>query len=142
MDYDEVKQKFLDALAFQGMDDVARALLFWKAQELNVPPGSIVFSQGDALDDSFYLVLAGDFNAEANGQTVGTIPAGQIFGEMAFVSPVGTRMATVRAGSAPGSLLRFQLSQEELAAPALRPLKEHFRSEAWMRIVSNAQAST
>ncbi|MFO1501585.1 MAG: cyclic nucleotide-binding domain-containing protein [Verrucomicrobiota bacterium] len=140
MDYDDVKQKFVSCPAFRGLDEVSRALLFWKGREKRVARDGVVYAQGNALDNSFYMVLSGELSAEQNGKPVGTITESQIFGEMAFLNPIGTRTATIRAASEICLLLRFEVSQGELAGPAFRPLKDYFRSEAWSKIVSNAQS--
>jgi len=102
---------------------------------------TVVYSQDDPLDDCFYLVLTGDLMVEQNGKEVGALADGQTFGEMAFVHPDGVRQATIRVASDSCLLLRFELSQSELAGAAFRPLKDYFKSETWARFVSNAQAA-
>jgi hypothetical protein len=140
MEHNDVRKRFSDCPAFQALDEVSRALLFWRAQESALSYGTVVYSQGDALDGCFFLVLTGDLMVEQNGKEVGALADGHIFGEMAFVHPDGARQATIRVASDSCLLLRFELSQAELAGLAFRPLKDYFKSEAWARFVSNAQA--
>src|SRR5579862_4406333 len=124
MEHNEVRQRFLDCPAFQALDEVSRALLFWRAQESPLPYRTVVYTQGQALDNCFFLVLEGDLMVEQNGQEVGALSQGQIFGEMAFVNPEGVRQATIWVASDSCLLLRFELSLDELAGPTFRPLRE------------------
>jgi hypothetical protein len=141
MEYNEIKQRFLDCPAFQALDEISRALLFWRARESTLTYRTVVYTQGEALNDCFFLVLHGDLMVEQDGKEVGALSDDQIFGEMAFVNPEGVRQATIWVASDSCLLLRFELSQAELAGPTFRPLKEFFKSEAWARFVSNTQAA-
>ncbi len=141
MEYNDVRQQFVACPAFGGLDEPSRALLFLKGKERPVANGEVIYAEGDTLDNGFYLVLSGTLTVEKNDKEVATLTEGQIFGEMAFVETHGIRSATVRATSNTGSLLRFEITPAELSGPPFRPLRSYFKSEAWQRFVSNAQAT-
>ncbi|WP_120500748.1 Crp/Fnr family transcriptional regulator [Roseovarius sp. EL26] len=57
-----------------------------------IQSGDVVFEKGDPVDSLYYLA---EGLVEIEGQNV-TVPAGKIFGEMAFFNSSAERMASVR----------------------------------------------
>jgi CRP-like cAMP-binding protein len=101
--------------------------------------GETIYEEGTRLDDTFCLLLSGELMVEKAGTLIGQISEGQIFGEMAFFSPEHARTATVRVGSAEATVLKIQLSPEELATARLSALKKFLGLRAWERFVSDAE---
>lgn len=70
--------------------DFSSAMAYGKRRD--IPSGDVLFEKGDPVDSLFYLA---EGRVEIEGQNV-TVPAGNIFGEMAFFNSSAVRMATVR----------------------------------------------
>ena len=70
--------------------DFSAAMAYGKRRD--IPAGDVLFEKGDAVDCMYYLA---EGSVEIEGQNV-TVPAGNIFGEMAFFNSSAERMATVR----------------------------------------------
>tara|TARA_B100001027_G_C16225795_1_gene312098 strand:+ start:650 stop:1087 length:438 start_codon:yes stop_codon:yes gene_type:complete len=52
--------------------------------KIKILPDQFVFKQGDK-GDAAYLVISGSFNVERNGEKVGKITEGEIFGELSLI---------------------------------------------------------
>ncbi len=74
----------------------ARDALLRRGFLLDVPSGTLMTREGFA-ETELYLVLDGDFEAEAGGFDCGTIRRGEIFGEDGFLSTDHRRRLSVRA---------------------------------------------
>lgn len=61
-------------------------------------PGQLVFDQGD-FGDKLYVVVRGEAEVSDNGVTLGTLKAGDVFGEIALIADTA-RTARVRAATA------------------------------------------
>ncbi|MEL7258685.1 MAG: cyclic nucleotide-binding domain-containing protein [Pseudomonadota bacterium] len=70
--------------------DFSAAMAYGKRRD--IPAGDVLFEKGDPVDSLYYLA---EGLVEIEGQNV-TVPAGNIFGEMAFFNSSAERMATVR----------------------------------------------
>jgi len=70
--------------------DFTAAMAYGKRRDIEA--GDVLFEKGDAVDCMYYLA---EGLVEIEGQNV-TVPAGNIFGEMAFFNSSAVRMATVR----------------------------------------------
>lgn len=70
--------------------DFSAAMAYGKRRD--IPSGDVLFEKGDPVDSLYYLA---EGLVEIEGQDV-TVPAGNIFGEMAFFNSSAVRMATVR----------------------------------------------
>lgn len=70
--------------------DFSTAMAYGKKREIQA--GDVLFEKGDPVDSLYYLA---EGLVEIEGQDV-TVPAGNIFGEMAFFNSSAERMATVR----------------------------------------------
>ncbi|WP_317057377.1 Crp/Fnr family transcriptional regulator [Roseovarius rhodophyticola] len=70
--------------------DFSAAMAYGKRRDIEA--GDVLFEKGDAVDCMYYLA---EGLVEIEGQNV-TVPAGNIFGEMAFFNSSAERMATVR----------------------------------------------
>lgn len=70
--------------------DFSAAMAYGKRRD--IPAGNVLFEKGDPVDSLYYLA---EGSVEIEGQNV-TVPAGNIFGEMAFFNSSAVRMATVR----------------------------------------------
>jgi len=76
-------------------------------------PGEVVVQEGE-LDDSFFVVVTGDVTVSKGKAVLGTLTAGDCFGEMGYVNKT-KRTATVRAKSEV-SLLRVNATLMERAS--------------------------
>ncbi len=96
------EQPSRDALAsctlFAGLPEDAIALLATTARWQVFAPGETVVREGDA-SRALYVVARGEVVVVHAGQEVARVGAGEVFGEMAFLSGA-PRAATVRAGGA------------------------------------------
>ncbi len=70
--------------------DFSAAMAYGKRRDIQA--GDVLFKKGDPVDSLYYLA---EGLVEIEGQNV-TVPAGNIFGEMAFFNSTAVRMATVR----------------------------------------------
>ncbi len=70
--------------------DFSAAMAYGKKREIQ--SGDVLFEKGDPVDSLYYLA---EGLVEIEGQNV-TVPAGNLFGEMAFFNSSAERMATVR----------------------------------------------
>lgn len=70
--------------------DFSAAMAYGKRRDIKA--GDVLFEKGDPVDSLYYLA---EGLVEIEGQNV-TVPAGNIFGEMAFFNSSAERMATVR----------------------------------------------
>lgn len=70
--------------------DFTAAMAYGKRRDIQA--GDVLFEKGDPVDSLYYLA---EGLVEIEGQNV-TVPAGNIFGEMAFFNSSAERMATVR----------------------------------------------
>lgn len=70
--------------------DFSAAMAYGKRRDIQA--GDVLFEKGDPVDSLYYLA---EGLVEIEGQNV-TVPAGKIFGEMAFFNSSAERMATVR----------------------------------------------
>ncbi|MEL7254304.1 MAG: cyclic nucleotide-binding domain-containing protein [Pseudomonadota bacterium] len=71
--------------------DYSAAIAYGKKRE--VPKGDVLFEKGDPVDSLYYIA---EGMVEIEGANA-TVPAGKIFGEMAFFNSTAERSATVRA---------------------------------------------
>jgi CRP/FNR family transcriptional regulator, cyclic AMP receptor protein len=62
------------------------------AEEVDLPAGRVLFSQGDSASELF-IVVSGQVRVERDGATLAMRGPGEFFGEIALVSE-GTRTAT------------------------------------------------
>jgi CRP-like cAMP-binding protein len=65
------------------------------AREQRYAPGDVVVAEGDPATRLF-VIVEGTASVEQGGQTVGTLGAGEFFGELALIEEHG-RTATIRA---------------------------------------------
>jgi predicted MFS family arabinose efflux permease len=79
---------------FAPLSSAARDRLARSLRERDLPPETVVFSQGDRGDD-FYVVAAGAVDVEVDGKQVKRLGRGDYFGEIALLRDV-PRTATIR----------------------------------------------
>ena len=73
------------------------ASIFKSAKDAkDYPAGKTIFAQGDP-SDVMYVVLEGDLDLLRGGQSLGTVSAGAIVGEMALIDKNAPRSATIIA---------------------------------------------
>lgn len=65
---------------------------------LAVPAGEALFREGDALNDTMYVLMSGAAEIRVHGKVVETAAPGALLGEMAMIDE-GVRSATVVAVS-------------------------------------------
>jgi MFS family permease len=105
----------LAGLPLPAVGELAVAL-----EPVTVPPGQVVFAQGD-LGDRCYFVESGSAVVVGDGKEVTELGAGEMFGEIALLRQV-PRTATVRAGS--------ELHLQALRSEAFLPVVTGYRSSA------------
>jgi len=139
MEYTEVKQSVLRSPELAGLDNDSKAFLLWRAEELQLDAGALVYVEGAKLDDTFCLMIAGELLVEQSGNVLGEIPLYQIFGEVAYFTQQRSRTATIRAGTSGASLLKIGLTSTELGSGRFESLKQYLGRQAWGRFVSDSQ---
>jgi len=95
---DALKEKFnsLHGLGFfTDFNDAEIWSLVRASNWDNYPPGAVIINEGD-IDNSFYIILAGQVAILKNDQIIDTLQDGDCFGEMGFLSRT-ERTATVTA---------------------------------------------
>ncbi len=97
---------------FSGLSPAALELLAQHSHQLRFAPGEAVVRKDDA-SRALYVIAAGQVTVEVGGVTVGSLEAGNVFGEIAFLTGK-PRTATVRAAAA--------LDAVEIDSDALRAL--------------------
>lgn len=81
---------------FSTADHEAIAHLASAADEVTVPAGRELISEGHRHNEG-YLIVDGEVRVEVGGETVATIPAGELIGELALFSDSTVASATVTA---------------------------------------------
>ncbi|HKE77699.1 MAG TPA: cyclic nucleotide-binding domain-containing protein [Solirubrobacteraceae bacterium] len=113
------------SLSRRRRNDLARL-----ADEVDVPAGYRLTSQGGYARE-FFVVIAGSAEVSRDGAPVGTVAAGDFFGEVGLLSPRWERTATVVA-TTPMRLLVFARKEfrefldtlPAIAAPIVRAAAE------------------
>ena len=85
-----VESQFLHSIPPEKLHQVLKSF-----KEVVVPGNTVLVEQGDK-NSNLYLVVTGEFAVETRGEQIATLIAGDIFGEMSYLSP-GTAIATVRS---------------------------------------------
>ena len=140
MEYRDIKKIVRSCRDLKAFDEAVISLLFWRGDEKSLKAGTIIYAESSQLDDTFCVLVSGELVVEKSGRVVGQIADGQIFGEMAYFTPLHRRTATVRVGAAPATILQIQLTREELATPAFSSMKRQLGVQAWDRFVSSSQS--
>lgn len=140
MEYNEIKQKVVKCPDLPGLEDASQAFLLWRGEEQLLEADEVVYAEGTKLDNTFCLLLSGIMFVEKGGTNIGEISEGHIFGEMAYFSPLHERTATVRVGSPKSSLLKIQLTLDELRSANFSLLKRYLGLQAWDRFVRTSQS--
>lgn len=129
------KQRFgkLDQVNF---DRLARAG-HWQ----NVPPGTVLAEEGQAVD-SVYLLLGGNARVDSAGRTIAMVQPGSFIGEMSFLSgePAAATVTTVapsRVFAVPQERLRDLLRSHDEIRVVLQELFGHDLVQK-LRVISHA----
>jgi hypothetical protein len=141
MEYNDVRDVFESCSEFKDLDESARALLFWQGRIMCASRDDVIYADGEALDDSFCILLQGELTVEKAGCMVGMILAGVIFGEMAYFTRGHQRTATVKVSSAQAHIYKVRLGPADLLKTTFLPLREFLGIEAWDRFVSGSQSA-
>jgi hypothetical protein len=141
MQHSDFKQHIANCPDLAVLDEAARGFLLWRGEELHVEPGTILYSEGASLDDTFCILISGELVIEIGGAVIGRVPENQLFGEMAYFIKEKSRTATIRAGELGALVLKIRLTGAELGTPCFLGLKSYLGTRAWDRFVSNSQRS-
>jgi len=133
MDYNHVKSILIECPSLAGLDEVSQAFLLRHGEELTFDAGDIIYSQGDELDDSFCVLLAGSVAVEQDGRELRAYSTSQVFGDMAYFSSLHRRNATVRATSPHTSVLKVGLRRDDFGQPAFASLRKFLALQPWRR---------
>jgi cAMP-dependent protein kinase regulator len=90
---------------FRDLSPTQLDLLLSRLEPVTVAPGEVVVRQGDP-GDRFFVIRSGRLEVERDGRSLGTLGAGEAFGEIALLRGV-PRTATVRA-LGPAALLALR----------------------------------
>jgi CRP-like cAMP-binding protein len=140
MEYNEVKQRLVECPDLPGLEDTSQAFLLRRGEEQLLKADEVIYTEGTKLDNTFCLLLSGIMFVEKRGTNIGEISEGHIFGEMAYFSSLHERTATVRAGSPKSSVLKIQLTLDELRSANFSLLKRYLGLQAWDRFVRTSQS--
>ena len=77
-------------------------------------PGDLIVREGE-IDDRFYILVSGECTVDRHGEQVGTIEAGECFGEAGYVKGA-RRTATIRAASSVQALKVSATLLEQVSA--------------------------
>jgi CRP-like cAMP-binding protein len=138
MEYD-LNQRLLDCPDLEGLDETSIAALCRRGQEHILGEGETVYAEGEELDHTFCLLLAGELVVEKAGSPVGVISEQQIFGEIAYFTPLHTRTVTVRVDSTTAVVLKVHLTPAELENPHFLALRKCLGRKTWDRFVGDWQ---
>ena len=138
MEYNQVKQSFMECDDLAVLDDASKAVLFWRGIEKTFRAGDLIYTEGAKLDNTFCLWLSGDLVVEEAGKALGQISSPRIFGEMAFFSQSHPRLATIRVAWPQAAVLELRLNPEELSGQ-FSGLRKNLGVKAWERFVSGSQ---
>ena len=130
------KTPFFAELSSEDLQDVLRV-----GEPASFEPGQAIVEQGDPAD-GMYILTAGAAEVDVGGR-FHRLKAGDLFGEMALISP-SRRMATVKAVESVAALKipaeefrSFMLAHPNVAVSMLRAVVERLRKveqriDAWM----------
>lgn len=106
---------------FRGLSDAALDLLAEESRMCRFAPGESAVRIGET-STALYLIASGEATVERGSREIGTLRAGDFFGETAFLSRV-PRIATVRATGGPMEVV-------EIDESCLKPLLEEHEALA------------
>ena len=139
MEFNKCKEMFRSCPDLKGLDEQVYALLFWRGEEKTFASGTVIYAEGAPLDDTFCFLEMGDLVVEKTGHIVGHITESRIFGEMAYLTRLRERTATVRVNSPEARVFQIQLTAREMATAQFSGLKSYLGLQAWDRFVSGSQ---
>jgi hypothetical protein len=139
MEYNEVRQILTNCSDLSGLDEESQAFLLWRGEEMVFGREEVIYAEDTKLDDTFCLLLSGLMLVEKQGAAIGEVTDAHIFGEMAYFSPLHTRSATVRVGTSTASVLKIQLTLQELESDQFLALRTYLGLQAWDRFVNTSE---
>lgn len=83
---------------FAHADQKALAHLASAADEITIPAGRALINEGHRHNEGYFIV-DGEVRVDVGGETVATIPAGELIGELALFSDSTVASATVTAAT-------------------------------------------
>lgn len=100
-------------------------------------PEQEIVRQGE-MDDRFYVIVAGDVDVESDGERIGSLTAGDCFGETSAV-PNARRTATIRSRTPVTMLQVSSTLLETLSAPAQLRFNRMFLRTLIQRLQAGGQ---
>jgi len=138
MEYNDVKNGLKAGLKFAGIDETTAAHLLWRGEEWTLGQGEIIYSEGEALDQTFCLLLAGSLQITKKQSVIAELVEPRFFGEMAYFASPRTRRATVTVSSMQAVILKVHLTASELASARFASLREYLSRQTWDRMIALA----
>jgi hypothetical protein len=139
MDHELLKKKFLQCKELSSLSETAMARLWWRGSCVEYDADTDIYAEGMLMDNTFCLLLSGAVVVTANGQLLGQIPTGHLFGEVAYFSANRTRTATVRVVDGPAKVMMFRVTPEELQSANFAAIESLLNNLAWEKRQSDAQ---
>ena len=135
---------------FSALSENALLSLADSIEEVSYPPGTKIISEGDQGDAAF-VILEGDAEVSAaspDGPAVlATLSAGELFGELALLSPGGTRAATVTAAdplrviSIPAAEFRRLIDEDAQARARFESASESMLTLRFLKLAASPFAT-
>src|SRR5438876_7814365 len=131
MEFNKCKQLFRNCPDLKGLEESVYALLFWRGEERTFASGDVIYAEGSPLDDTFCFLELGELVVEKGGRVVGQITESRIFGEMAYLTRLRERTATVRVNAPEVRVFQIQLTSDEMITPQFSALKSYLGLHDW-----------
>lgn len=114
-------------------------LLFWRGQEKTFSKGARIYTEGDACDNTFFLLLSGELTILQRGSVIRSIPDPWLIGQLALTDLPKLRTATVEVGSPKATALVFEVSPEDLKSGVFQALGQRLAKQAWETFVEDSR---
>ena len=142
MKQNAIRQCLLGCPDLGGLDEATAAQLFWRGEAQTLEAGTVIYAEDTRLDGTFCLLLSGDLIVEKNGEIIGGILGHQVFGEMAYFTNRRTRTATIRVGSPQATIVKFQVTAQEMASERFSTLRRCLALQTWEKFVCTSQCES
>ncbi len=144
MTKEEARERVLQLTVLHGLAPQLREsmadIFLGVASPQRVPANIVLFKKGQASNDEGFVLLDGNVSVLKDGAPEFIVPAPDVLGEIAHISPTKQRSATVSAASEL-KILRFKWSallnaaQQKLSAAEMQQFTSALQEYAWKHFV-------